>query len=781
VGIDSKICTTCGRRFGDEALFCPRDGTALTNASSGGQRDPFLGREILGHIEIRSLIGSGAMGRVYRAHQRGIDRDVAVKILHRDLAQNPDLVVRFLREAKVASRLNHPNVVQVLLAGQLEDGTMYLVMEFLDGISLHSALLATGGQMPLLRAMHIGLQVCDAVGQAHEAGVVHRDVKPENIMLVKRGDDLDFVKVLDFGIARFASSDANRSGVETQAGLVFGTARYLSPEGARGEHVAPASDCYAIATVLYQALSGRTPFESDSSVSLLVAQIHDPAPPLRSQPRAGEVPIAIEAAIMRNLAKDPRQRDPDAHAFGRALLDAAVQAGLSQDDLLHRPAVARKRGTPSVLPASTPSVPSKVLAATGPVVPANLPRTPLASTQTELAPAKIPDGLYHPSYSGRVPGPGSHEGERRVAKTIDEDAEAPLPPPPQPPTPLGAGTVAMPMPLPPPEESILGTASTPREEALTPAGVPRRGRVAAALVIVGLLGVSALGIGAYRMGWIPGVAKVDPKQAEIESLVTRARAAVDAHHWEEPKEENVVELTDKLIALAPTDQRGFRIRKVASDRIVRDALERKANHDVAGALHLFELAAKLSPPDKGLNDEIAEAKSEVEKESGDGGVSKFAPTLDLGGKDAARVGESVTFTVTFTEPIKDSDPKAHFAINGPGVKDKTVAAKAETPQKYTATFTFPQAGSYHVHFFALVEGSAVKVESDRPVVAANTPKPPAPSTSGTWPTKPVGSWPTKPVGTGATGPDKTLTPDPIPLPAPTSAPPPPAPPLPKPF
>jgi serine/threonine-protein kinase len=174
---DNKVCTTCGRRYGDEAIFCPKDGTALTPATGSGQgRDPFLGREILGHIEIKSLIGSGAMGRVYRAHQRGIDRDVAVKILHKDLAQNPDLVSRFLREAKVASRLNHATVVQVLLAGQLEDGTMYLVMEYLDGISLHSALLAAGGSLSLERALHIALQMCDAVVQAHEAGVVHRDV-----------------------------------------------------------------------------------------------------------------------------------------------------------------------------------------------------------------------------------------------------------------------------------------------------------------------------------------------------------------------------------------------------------------------------------------------------------------------------------------------------------------------------------------------------------------------------------------------------------------------------
>ena len=171
-----------------------------------------------------------------RAFQHGIDRDVAVKILHRELSANAQLVQRFHREAKVASRLSHPNVVHVHLAGQLPDGALYIVMEYLDGLSLQSALAGEGGALDLSRALHIALQICDAVGEAHVQGVVHRDLKPENVMLVRRGADDDFVKVLDFGIARLNWGEQSMA---TAAGLIFGTARYISPEGAQGETVGP--------------------------------------------------------------------------------------------------------------------------------------------------------------------------------------------------------------------------------------------------------------------------------------------------------------------------------------------------------------------------------------------------------------------------------------------------------------------------------------------------------------------------------------------------------------
>jgi len=336
----SKVCAVCSGRFPNDALFCPTDGTPLQSQAAAEREasDPYLGQEISGHIEIRQLVGVGAMGRVYRAFQRGIDRDVAVKILHRELSANAQLVARFTREAKVASRLQHPNVVQVLLAGQLPDRALYMVMEYLDGLSLQSALAAAGGALPLPRALHIALQLCEAAGEAHAQGIVHRDLKPENVMLVRRGADPDYVKVLDFGIARINWGEQS---VATAAGLIFGTARYISPEGAQGNTVGPASDVYAIGTLLYQMLSGRTPFDGDQAVGLLVQQIHDPAPPLRSIPRAAYVPEPIAEVVMATLAKDPEKREPDARALGQAIFDAAKLAGLSPDEF-SRPMMKRQ-------------------------------------------------------------------------------------------------------------------------------------------------------------------------------------------------------------------------------------------------------------------------------------------------------------------------------------------------------------------------------------------------------------------------------------------------------
>ena len=340
-----KACPSCGTRYSADALFCALDGSPLTTSPSAvaaaAATDPYVGREILGHIEIRQLVGIGAMGRVYRAFQKGIDRDVAVKILHRELSANPTVVSRFNREAKVASRLAHPHVVHVLLVGQLPDGAMYIVMEYLDGMSLQSALAASGGAMPLPRALHIAVKLCDAAGEAHAQGIVHRDLKPENVMLVDRADDPDFVKVLDFGIARLNWGEQS---IATAAGLIFGTARYISPEAAQGEQVGPQGDVYSIATMVYQMLAGRTPFDADQIVAVLVQQIHDPPPHLNGIPRATYVPEPIATAVMKNLSK----RD-DARTFGRELLEAAMISGLSAQDILTRSAArSGKRGSGAV-------------------------------------------------------------------------------------------------------------------------------------------------------------------------------------------------------------------------------------------------------------------------------------------------------------------------------------------------------------------------------------------------------------------------------------------------
>jgi serine/threonine-protein kinase len=347
-----KACPSCGKRYPADALFCSFDGSPLTTTpgaiAAAAATDVYVGREISGHIEIRQLVGIGAMGRVYRAFQKGIDRDVAVKILHRELSANQALVTRFHREAKVASRLAHPNVVHVILTGQLPDGAMYIVMEYLDGLSLQSALGAAGGAMPLPRALHIAMQLCDAAGEAHAQGVVHRDLKPENVMLVKRSDDPDYVKVLDFGIARLNWGEQSMA---TAAGLIFGTARYISPEGAQGEKVGPQGDVYSIATMVYQMLAARTPFDAEQAVAMLVQQIHDAPHPLKSVERAAYVPDPIASVVMQNLSKKPEERAENARAFGRTLLEAAVSAGLSAQDILSRPAMmpGNRGTTPSVV------------------------------------------------------------------------------------------------------------------------------------------------------------------------------------------------------------------------------------------------------------------------------------------------------------------------------------------------------------------------------------------------------------------------------------------------
>jgi eukaryotic-like serine/threonine-protein kinase len=342
MGSSGNICAICGANYEAAALFCPRDGAPLGPPAPRGP-DPLLGASLPGQIRIEKLIGMGSMGRVYRGFQAGIDRAVAVKVLHAELSSDRTVVERFHREARIASLLTHPNAVEVLMTGELPAkgpgaGGLYMVMDYVDGLSLRSALAAAGGALPLPRALRIVLQMCDVVGEAHRLGVVHRDLKPENVMLVRRDSETDFVKVLDFGIARLPAGSAP---VVTKAGLILGTARYISPEGAMGTPVDRPADVYAIATILYQALAGRTPFEGQAAVEVLAMQINEPPPPLRSFARASYVPEPLADVIMKNLAKRPERRSFDACALGRSLLDAARESGLSPEALVPSSALLR--------------------------------------------------------------------------------------------------------------------------------------------------------------------------------------------------------------------------------------------------------------------------------------------------------------------------------------------------------------------------------------------------------------------------------------------------------
>lgn len=349
--MQQKVCPRCATRYDGLASFCQRDGMALSYFDD--EPDPYIGRLILEQFRIEALIGAGGMGRVYRARQTTVDRDVAIKVLHSELVQNPDAVRRFQREAKVSTAVDHPNVVRVFLFGQLPDGSLYLVMEYLKGQSLLDVM--SQGSLPLARSLHVATQICEAVGEAHTHGVVHRDIKPENIMLISRGRDQDFVKVLDFGIARFLSGEQT---IATQSGLIFGTARYISPEGAEGEHTDARSDVYSIAIVLYQMLCGETPFDSPSPVAMLMKHIHEPPPHLLTRVDDGRIPIAVADVVMRALAKNPDARYADAAAFGQALKQAAKGARLDLASM--RPGPAAIAPAPVVLDFTPLPLPSQV-------------------------------------------------------------------------------------------------------------------------------------------------------------------------------------------------------------------------------------------------------------------------------------------------------------------------------------------------------------------------------------------------------------------------------------
>ncbi|HTQ05383.1 MAG TPA: protein kinase [Polyangiaceae bacterium] len=403
-----RRCAKCGAAYGGEVLFCPADGTPLASRPVGAELERFVGQTLRGEFALEALGGVGAMASVFRARQLGVERDVAVKIMHRELTRNPVLVARFRREARAAARIRHPNVVEVVGSGDMADGAEslpYLVFEYLDGFTLRSALSAAGGTLPLARALHIVLQMSDAVGEAHEAGIIHRDLKPENAMLVRRGDDPDFVKLLDFGLSRLGEGDA---GIETHAGAVLGTARYVSPEGARGEPVDRAADVYALATILFECLAGRTPFDGDRPVALLVKKSNERAPDVRHFERARATPEPIAALLAASLALEPAARPADGRAFGQALAHAAAQSGVGADQLLPRPTLLGTRSSARLPHAETRVLGSPAFAASLAVAVAQATNTasPPSPPNTANAPntpnaPNAPNGVASPSVIAR--------------------------------------------------------------------------------------------------------------------------------------------------------------------------------------------------------------------------------------------------------------------------------------------------------------------------------------------------------------------------------------------
>jgi len=318
-----KVCPRCERAFAHDIAFCPYDGSRLL---CDEESDSLVGRDIDGRFTVTALLGKGGMGAVYLATQHPMEREVALKVLKPEVSKTVEVKKRFLREAKSSSRLTNPHTVSVIDFGQTDDGMLYLAMERLVGETL-GAILKKDGALTEQRAQTIAMQLCESLAEAHAQGLVHRDVKPENIFLMNPGTPREFVKVLDFGIAKsMANTDETAL---TRTGMVCGTPEYMSPEHASGKGATPASDVYSVGVLLYQALCGVTPFAADSPMQVLIRHIQEPPPPLRE--RMGDRPLSVpmEALIERCLAKDPSRRPGDAEALLAELgaLDEARAAG----------------------------------------------------------------------------------------------------------------------------------------------------------------------------------------------------------------------------------------------------------------------------------------------------------------------------------------------------------------------------------------------------------------------------------------------------------------------
>lgn len=272
--------------------------------------DPRLGTTLADRYRLDDLLGTGGMGRVYAAEHVLMRKKLAVKVLHRELTTVPEVVKRFEREAMAAAHIEHPNVAAATDFGKLPDGSVFLVLEFVQGELLRDEIAK--GPLPADRALRIARQIASALASAHELEIVHRDLKPENVMLVKKGSNNDFVKVLDFGIAKVPIGEVGelaRDGQPiTRAGMVFGTPEYMAPEQALGQSVDGRADLYALGTMLFEMLAGVRPYSSKSQVGILGQQLANPVPSFAVRAPGISIPHSVEQVVHRLLARDVDDR-----------------------------------------------------------------------------------------------------------------------------------------------------------------------------------------------------------------------------------------------------------------------------------------------------------------------------------------------------------------------------------------------------------------------------------------------------------------------------------------
>lgn len=308
---------------------------------------PLVGTVVAQRYQVETLLGAGGMGAVYRARHVHMQKTVALKVLHRETSERPEVVSRFEREAIAAGRIDHPNVAAATDFGRLGDGSFYLVLEYVAGKSL-GTLLEEQGALPLPRALGITEQIVAALAAAHRAEIVHRDLKPDNVMLLDPGarnslSDADIVKVLDFGLAKLERKDADATQL-TMIGAIYGTPQYMSPEQAGGMEVDARADLYAVGLMLYEMLAGKPPFASEQLMPLLIKQMTEEPPPLPS-----EVPRPVRKVVMKLLEKKPEDRYQTAEELLAVLRELSQAATLPEGPRTRLPSMTSLPMMPQVV------------------------------------------------------------------------------------------------------------------------------------------------------------------------------------------------------------------------------------------------------------------------------------------------------------------------------------------------------------------------------------------------------------------------------------------------